>query len=66
MTAQALSTAIGSISGTSMDGIDVSLVRSDGETHVEPGPRRSAAPCSTSSPTLSAPRPTRSRSLRRR
>jgi anhydro-N-acetylmuramic acid kinase len=40
MTAQALSTAIGSISGTSMDGIDVSVVRSDGESRVEPGPGR--------------------------
>ena len=30
--------AIGVISGTSMDGIDVALIRSDGETHVEPGP----------------------------
>lgn len=31
-------TAIGSISGTSMDGIDVSLVRTDGVDQVEPGP----------------------------
>ena len=31
-------TAIGVISGTSMDGIDVALIRSDGETHVEAGP----------------------------
>jgi anhydro-N-acetylmuramic acid kinase len=30
--------AIGVISGTSMDGIDVALIRSDGESHVEPGP----------------------------
>ena len=30
--------AIGVISGTSMDGIDVALIRSDGETRVEPGP----------------------------
>jgi anhydro-N-acetylmuramic acid kinase len=29
--------AIGVISGTSMDGIDVALIRSDGETRVEPG-----------------------------
>jgi anhydro-N-acetylmuramic acid kinase len=33
-----LLSAIGVISGTSMDGIDVALIRSDGETHVEPGP----------------------------
>jgi len=33
-----LATAIGVISGTSMDGIDVALIRSDGETRVEPGP----------------------------
>ena len=31
-------TAIGVISGTSMDGIDVALIRSDGEALVEPGP----------------------------
>jgi anhydro-N-acetylmuramic acid kinase len=30
--------AIGVISGTSMDGIDVALIRSDAETRVEPGP----------------------------
>lgn len=30
--------AIGAISGTSMDGIDVSIVRTDGRDHVEPGP----------------------------
>ena len=30
--------AIGVISGTSMDGIDVALITSDGEAHVEPGP----------------------------
>ncbi|WP_293864032.1 anhydro-N-acetylmuramic acid kinase [uncultured Alsobacter sp.] len=35
-----LSTAIGAISGTSMDGIDVSMVRSDGDAKVEPGPGR--------------------------
>ena len=33
-----LTTAIGVISGTSMDGIDVALIRSDGEAQVEPGP----------------------------
>ena len=31
-------TAIGVMSGTSMDGIDVALIRSDGETRVEAGP----------------------------
>jgi anhydro-N-acetylmuramic acid kinase len=38
MSAEALATAIGVISGTSMDGIDVALIRSDGEAQVEPGP----------------------------
>jgi anhydro-N-acetylmuramic acid kinase len=33
-----LPAAIGVISGTSMDGIDVALIRSDGETRVAPGP----------------------------
>lgn len=33
-----MTTAIGCISGTSMDGIDVSLVRTDGEGGLEPGP----------------------------
>ncbi len=33
-----LTTAIGVISGTSMDGIDVALIRSDGEDRVETGP----------------------------
>jgi anhydro-N-acetylmuramic acid kinase len=33
-----LPAAIGVISGTSMDGIDVALIRSDGEALVEPGP----------------------------
>jgi anhydro-N-acetylmuramic acid kinase len=33
-----IETAIGVISGTSMDGVDVALIRSDGETRVEPGP----------------------------
>ncbi|MHB2167679.1 anhydro-N-acetylmuramic acid kinase [Alsobacter sp. R-9] len=40
MTPDGLSTAIGSISGTSMDGIDVSVIRSDGLDRVEPGPGR--------------------------
>jgi anhydro-N-acetylmuramic acid kinase len=35
--AGAIETAIGVISGTSMDGIDVALIRSDGEHFVEPG-----------------------------
>jgi anhydro-N-acetylmuramic acid kinase len=35
-----LKTAIGAISGTSMDGIDVALVRTDGHTAVEAGPGR--------------------------
>ncbi len=34
-----METAIGVMSGTSMDGIDVALIRSDGETRVEAGPR---------------------------
>ncbi|MBV8474950.1 MAG: anhydro-N-acetylmuramic acid kinase [Hyphomicrobiales bacterium] len=33
-----LATAIGVISGTSMDGIDVALIRSDGHSEVETGP----------------------------
>jgi anhydro-N-acetylmuramic acid kinase len=33
-----LVTAIGAISGTSMDGIDVALIRSDGEARLEAGP----------------------------
>jgi anhydro-N-acetylmuramic acid kinase len=32
--------AIGAISGTSMDGIDVSIVETDGEAFVQPGPGR--------------------------
>lgn len=35
-----LTTAIGIMSGTSMDAIDVALVRSDGDSRVEPGPSR--------------------------
>ena len=38
MSEQRVQTAIGVISGTSMDGIDVALIRSDGETRVEAGP----------------------------
>ena len=38
MSARELTTAIGVISGTSMDGIDVALIRSDGEARVETGP----------------------------
>ena len=38
MTQARIETAIGVISGTSMDGIDVALIRSDGETRVEAGP----------------------------
>ena len=34
----ALAAAIGVMSGTSMDGVDVALIRSDGETRVETGP----------------------------
>jgi anhydro-N-acetylmuramic acid kinase len=37
MTDHPVLTAIGVISGTSMDGIDVSLVKTDGDTKVEPG-----------------------------
>jgi anhydro-N-acetylmuramic acid kinase len=33
-----LATAIGAISGTSMDGVDVALIRSDGEARLEAGP----------------------------
>ena len=36
--AAGLVAAIGVISGTSMDGIDVALIRSDGEARLEPGP----------------------------
>jgi len=38
MNSRRIETAIGVMSGTSMDGIDVALIRSDGETHVETGP----------------------------
>jgi anhydro-N-acetylmuramic acid kinase len=38
MSEGSLTTAIGVISGTSMDGIDVALIRSDGESRVETGP----------------------------
>jgi anhydro-N-acetylmuramic acid kinase len=36
--ARDLTTAVGAISGTSMDGIDVALIRSDGEARLEAGP----------------------------
>ena len=36
--------AIGVISGTSMDGIDVALVESDGEAELRPGPGASHSP----------------------
>jgi anhydro-N-acetylmuramic acid kinase len=35
---EGVSTAIGVISGTSMDGIDVALIESDGEARLEAGP----------------------------
>jgi anhydro-N-acetylmuramic acid kinase len=40
LTKTALTTAIGSISGTSMDGIDVSILETDGDAVVEPGAGR--------------------------
>ena len=36
-------TAIGLMSGTSLDGVDAALVRTDGESLVEPGPWMTAA-----------------------
>ena len=38
--AENLTSAIGVISGTSMDGIDVALLRTDGRQRVEAGPGR--------------------------
>jgi anhydro-N-acetylmuramic acid kinase len=38
MSGDRLATAIGVMSGTSMDGVDVALIRSDGEARVETGP----------------------------
>src|SRR4051794_18684048 len=38
MTSMTVMTAIGLMSGTSMDGIDVALLRTDGRSHVEFGP----------------------------
>jgi anhydro-N-acetylmuramic acid kinase len=38
MRAGLVRTAIGVMSGTSMDGIDVAVIRSDGDSYVEPGP----------------------------
>ena len=38
MSGEGLATAIGVMSGTSMDGIDVALIDSDGEARVETGP----------------------------
>ena len=38
MSERRLETAVGVISGTSMDGIDVALIQSDGEARVEAGP----------------------------
>ena len=35
---EGVKTAIGVISGTSMDGIDVALIASDGEARIETGP----------------------------
>src|SRR4051794_8464735 len=40
MSQRPLVKAIGAISGTSMDGIDVSMVETDGDTVVRPGPGR--------------------------
>ena len=38
-----LTTAIGLMSGTSLDGIDVALIRTDGENIVERGPSQTYA-----------------------
>jgi anhydro-N-acetylmuramic acid kinase len=46
--------AIGVISGTSMDGIDVSIVETDGDTVVRPGPGRTFSYPETLRKTLQA------------
>ena len=62
-TTDGLTTAIGVISGTSMDGIDVALIESDGEARVETGPAAtfpypsgSRSACAPWSPTRAKPR----------